>query len=203
MIQKEDTRTTQREGYKNRLWGMKKYTKRNQTKNKVILRRHTKGSAKPLVYNAHDPKYNFLKYWRVVRKWATVKYDISTSDLEVLLFLYDEGIWKKSDFLQATEIHSWDTKRFKRFLDNDFIRIWRQGKGYKGYAQLYELTPKAKRMCKSIYLKLTQEEAIPTNKQNNPMYLAKNSSYIMNQYKKAIDLMNKKRKEKREEEGFY
>lgn len=203
MIQSEDTLSEQKEGYKNKLWGMKKFSKTNSTKNKVILKRHTKGNATPLVYNAHDPKYNFLKYWRIVRKWAITKYELSLSDLELLLFLYDEGIWKKSDFLQATEIHGWDKHRFQRFKKQDLIRVWRDGKGYKGYATLYELTPKSKRICKSIYLKLTQEEPIPTNKQNNPMFLAKNTGFAMNYYRKAIHLMNKKRETKRNEDGDY
>lgn len=169
---------------------------------KVILKTHNKNS-KVLVYNSHEPKYNFLKYWRIVRKWATIKYELSTSDLEVLLYLYDEGIWKKVTFLQTTEIHSWEQGRLNRYIEDGLVRIWRQGKGYKGHARLYELTPKAKRICKSVYLKLTQEETIPENKQNNPIYLSKNKGYSLNYYRKAIQLMNKKREKTRQREGFY
>ena len=117
MISKKDKKITKLNSYKHKLSGMKKYANKKYTENLVVLKRHYRANTEPLIHNAHEPQYNFLKYWRIVKKWAIVKYDLSTSDLELLLFLYDEGIWKLKDFMEATEIHSWDTGRLKRFID--------------------------------------------------------------------------------------
>ncbi len=147
MIAKKDTVITKKK--ENKLYGMKKKPK--YTENLVILKRHYRADVEPLMKVSHQPKYNFLKYWRIVRKWAYVKYDLSIADLELLLFLYDEGLWKLQDFVDATEIYSWDTKRLHKFLDKGLTRVWRERKGYESRAKLYELTPKAKRICKSVY----------------------------------------------------
>ena len=33
-----------------------------------------------------NPEHDYLKYWRVVKYWAKRKYDITTGDLELMLF---------------------------------------------------------------------------------------------------------------------
>lgn len=203
MIAKEDTRNTRERRYKNKLHGMKKYNKKTKSKNLVVLKRKFKADSPPLIYQSTAPEFNFLKYLRVVKRWVRVKYNMSTSDLEIFLFLYDEGIWKLKEFNQAEEIHNWERNRLKRYLERGWVRVWREGKGYKGYAKLYELTPKAKRIVKSFYLKLTQNEAVPENKQNNPMFLTKNESYTMDAYKNAISRMNSKREETRRDNNHY
>ena len=37
-----------------------------------------------------EPKHNYLKYFRVVRHWMKIKYDIGLPELEMLLFLHAE-----------------------------------------------------------------------------------------------------------------
>ena len=36
------------------------------------------------------PHYNYMKYWRVVRRYAFQKYDLSQEDLDVLFYIHDE-----------------------------------------------------------------------------------------------------------------
>lgn len=203
MISTEDTKVTKPNKYTNKLHGMQKYTRKKYSESLVVLRKHYRADVPPIIANAHEPKYNFLKYWKVVRKWATVKYDMTLSDVEVMLFLYDEGIWKKKDFLNATSIHSWEKGRLERFIRRGWIRVFREGKGYKGHARLYEMTPAAKRICRSIYLKVTQEEAIPENIQNNPIFKKTDETYILKVYRSAIKRMNAQRSAKRLAEGSY
>ena len=33
-------------------------------------------------------KHNYLKYWRIIRYWVKAKYNLSTPDIEMILFLY-------------------------------------------------------------------------------------------------------------------
>ena len=39
------------------------------------------------VYERDQPKNDYLKYWKVVKQWAKVKYDVGTADIEMMLFL--------------------------------------------------------------------------------------------------------------------
>lgn len=201
MITGADTKKTKKQKYV--LNGMAYNHNKPYTENLVVLRRHYRGDDKPIIINSYEPRYNFLKYWRVVRKWAMVKYNMSSSDLEILLFMYDEGIWKSKDFLSATEIHTWEHGRLSRYLERGWIKIFREGKGYVGHARLYEMTTVSKRICKSVYEKLMQEEAIPENHQNNPIFKKTNDSYINRMYMRAIKAMNKKRISAREKDGSY
>ena len=41
---------------------------------------------------------DYLKYWKVVRQWAQLKYGLSTSELEMLLFLRSEKYFSKDEY---------------------------------------------------------------------------------------------------------
>ena len=34
--------------------------------------------------------HNYLKYWRIIRYWVKAKYNLTTPDIEMILFLYSE-----------------------------------------------------------------------------------------------------------------
>ena len=75
---------------------------------------------------------DFMKYWRVVRKWAYIKYGLSVPKLEMLLFLYSEGKFSKTQFDEYKQIFSFDTKWFERLREQGYIVKWRnQSNGEK------------------------------------------------------------------------
>ena len=37
---------------------------------------------------------NYLKYWRVIRYFIKSKYNLTQADLDILIFLFDEGFLK-------------------------------------------------------------------------------------------------------------
>ena len=98
------------------------------------------------------PDHDFLKYWRVIRYWVKAKYGLGTPDLEMLLFLYSEQIFNKSQFKEYEEIMSWDVNRFGKLLKEEWIHVWRKRNGKE--ATLYELTYKSKRIINTIYKKI-------------------------------------------------
>jgi hypothetical protein len=129
---------------------------------------------------------DYLKYWRVIRQYVKIRYEISQADLDMLLFLYSEGYFGKDKFKEFSELVSWDVKRFDRMLKDGWIENFRpRRRGVKG---LYSLSFKAKRMIKSIYKKLSGEE-IPMTAENNPMF-KKNVSYSDKVYRNMIRTMN-------------
>ena len=44
------------------------------------------------------PDHDYLKYWRVVKYFAKRKYQVSSADLDMLLFLYSEKYFNKTTF---------------------------------------------------------------------------------------------------------
>ena len=59
--------------------------------------------------------HNYLKYWKVVKQFVKTKYDISTADLEMLLFLRSEKYFSKGDFDEFNELFHWEKNRFEHF----------------------------------------------------------------------------------------
>jgi len=140
------------------------------------------------LYERSEPKNDYLKYWRVVKQWAKVKYGIGLADIEMMLFLYSEGLFNQNQFKEFDEIMSWDKNRFHNLLKDKWIIVWRKRKGRE--ATLYELGFKGKKMCSSIYKKLNMEETISEDKRMNSMFDI-NTNYSNKTYRKLIKRMNK------------
>ena len=130
---------------------------------------------------------DYLKYWKVVRQWARCKYKLSTSEIEMLLFLYSEGYFTRRQFQEYNEIMSWDKRRFNNLVKNGWIIKWREHKGRQ--SALYDLAFKSKRLCASIYKKLNKEETISEVKRQNPM-LQSGAKYSDKVYRKIIKKLN-------------
>jgi len=134
-------------------------------------------------YDRVEPSHDYLKYWRIIRYWVKAKYGLTTPDLEMLLFLYSEHLFKKTDFKEYEEIMSWDVNRFDRLLRDGWIHVWRKRSGKE--RALYELTYKSKRIIDTIYKKLNGQEI----SERNPLF-NKNVSYSDKVYRNAIKKLN-------------
>lgn len=139
-------------------------------------------------------KNDYLKYWRVIKYFTQVKYELKAGDLDMLLFLYSEKYFGKQKFNEFNELLPWDVKRFDKLLRDGWISVFRKREGNK--KTLYEISYKGKRMISSIYKKLNGEE-IPMSESANPMF-AKNVSYTDKVYRNMIKRMNKEIREQRQ-----
>lgn len=133
-----------------------------------------------------SPKYDYLKYWRVIRKFYCYKYELSLADLEMLLFLYTEDYFDKSKFEQFNVVMPWDRVRFERLKKQGWIEVFR--KGVPGRKALYDLSYKAKHMIADLYRKMNSEP-IPRYVYTNPAKWTKRT-YTANTYSKLIAEMN-------------
>ena len=106
-----------------------------------------------LLTTRKEPVYDYLKYWKVVKQWARAKYKLSTADIEMMLFLYSEGLFTRSQFEEFDEIMSWNKNRFHQMVKDKWIIKWRERKGNQ--STLYELGFSGKRLCTSIDQKYT------------------------------------------------
>jgi hypothetical protein len=136
---------------------------------------------------------DYLKYWRVIRQYIKIKYNLTQSDLDILLFLKSEDYFSKDKFEEFNEVLSWDKQRFEKLRQLGWIEVFRKRVGK--HKALYQLSFKAKRMLTSIYKKLNGEE-IPTSPTQNKMF-AKNVSYSDKVYRNMIIEMNKTIKQQR------
>jgi len=139
------------------------------------------------VYDRRQPKSDYLKYWKVIKQWARAKYNLGTADIEMMLFLYSEGLFTKFQFEEFNEIMSWDKNRFHKMLKDKWIIKWRERQGRE--STLYELGFSGKRVCASIYKKLNKEETIAEDRKNNPMF-ERSTEYSNKVYRKMIKKMN-------------
>jgi len=145
------------------------------------------------IYERYEPKNDYLKYWRVIRQYIKIKYNLTQSDLDILLFLKSEDYFSKDKFEEFNEVLSWDKQRFEKLRQLGWIEVFRKRVGK--HKALYQLSFKAKRMLTSIYKKLNGEE-IPTSPTQNKMF-AKNVSYSDKVYRNMIIEMNKTIKQQR------
>ena len=137
-------------------------------------------------------QYNFMKHWRTIRYFYKRKYNLSESELEVLLYLYDEPRFSREDFYVASNTMHWDPNRFYVMRDRGFIVVWREKNEVANRKALYELSTKAKSICNSLYKKLLGEDSISENVYNNP--IMKGESYTDRVYRMAIRKMNESKK---------
>jgi hypothetical protein len=136
---------------------------------------------------------DYLKYWRVIRQFVKIKYELTQADLDVLLFLYSEKYFGKDRFDEFDELLGWDATRFFRLQKEGWIVKFRNRVGNR--KALYQLTIKTTRMIQSIYRKLNGEE-IPVSNSYNKMF-HKNVSYSDKVYRDMIIEMNKVIKQQR------
>ncbi len=131
---------------------------------------------------------NFLKYWRIVRYYIKRKYNISLSEHDMLLYLYDIPFFKKEDFNYYANSMSWDKKRFYNMIRKGLIKEWRGGGVKHGRSKIFELTHLGKNICSVTYKKLLKEELISEDPRSNPIF--KKESYTDKIYKQIIEKMN-------------
>lgn len=139
-------------------------------------------------YAPNKKEFNYLKYWRIVRYYICKRYEISLSELELLLYFYDETVFTRPQFNEYCSILAWNNRRFSELLERDLVRKWRDGKGQVSH--LYELTIKAKRICNLTYKKLNGE-AINEDEYKNK--IMKGESYSDKVYRNMIRKMNERK----------
>ena len=136
---------------------------------------------------------DYLKYWRVIRQYVKIKYDLTQADLDMILFLYSEKYFDRDKFKEFDSLLGWDVMRFQRLLKEQWIVIFR--KRLKNHKVVYQISDKSVNLVRLIYKKLSGEE-IPVSVSHNKMF-AKNVAYSDRVYREMILEMNKVIKQQR------
>lgn len=140
----------------------------------------------------------YLKYLRVVRKYIQKKYGLSLSELELVLFLYDEKVFDRKGFYDYACILGFSSfDWFEKLTEREIIKSWKDERGYKS---LYTLTQKYKIACSRFYKHL-EGEPVPTTVNQNPLFNS-SASFSDKMYARLIDKMNASRLEAKKKEGI-
>ena len=132
---------------------------------------------------------NLLKHYRIIRKWACKNNGLNDADLELLIYLDCIGLFSIKDFKKGTYSYSWDTRRWAKLIDNDWVIIWRKRNRSTQKHNLYQLSFKCKQLIKRIYRIMLGEEDLPTSIRRNKLMAGK--SYTDKVLSKAIKNVNK------------
>lgn len=147
---------------------------------------------KPLPRYRSRIEYDFLKYIRVIFKWALENNpELNRPELELLLYLYGIGAFSRKQFNDYHKLLGlYSIRTLDKFEKEGYIKLWRKKKG-KEHA-LYTLTQKAKIMCNKMHRYACGVEDIPDNPVSNRM--ARVDAPRINKY--YLDVIKKMSKDK-------
>ena len=131
---------------------------------------------------------NLFKYYRLIRKWAAKTYDITESDLELLIYLDCKDRFTRNDFIDGLYTYSWDKRRWERLRSDGWIDVWRERNRVTQKYTIYKTSFKAKQMINRIYKILLGQEDMPITSRS---VFYSNKTYTDKVFNKAIDDMIK------------
>lgn len=100
--------------------------------------------------------YDFLQYIRLVYNWAYRNSDLNKGELEMLLYLYPRGVFKKATFFKYQKTISIKQQLVLRsLLDRGWLVVWRPKT--RDRAMLLTLSQKAKKLCDRMHKMLVGE----------------------------------------------
>lgn len=169
---------------------MKTVKGRAQVKREEKKKLKEEGKKLPLPRYRSRIEYDFLKYIRVVFKWALENHpDMTRPKLEFLLYLYGLGAFSKKQFDEYHKLVGlYSIRTFQEMIDEGWITVWRT-RNKKEHA-LYVLTQKAKILCNKMHKYCCGVEEMPTTSKLNKM-ASEGTTRINGYYLDIIKKMNK------------
>jgi hypothetical protein len=148
-------------------------------------------------YGQRDVKYNYLKYYSVVKYYFQRRYKLTNYEFNMLLFLYSEQYFTYARFDEYENVMPWDRKRFKKLVERGFIEVFREDNPQTKQKAIYQLAYKSKRFITNLYNILNNETLeISTNKSQHKIFLKK-VRYTDKVMRNFIKKINKERRQLR------
>lgn len=122
------------------------------TKVKKVVLKRTKSYVRR---ERHD---TYLKYHKLVMSMAKRKFELSSTELDLILFLYDEDIFTRTTIKTYSRIMNFNGRIVDHLVRRELIRKWFEDPSRR--YPLFELTRKAKYINKWIYDRLNGVEPI-------------------------------------------
>jgi hypothetical protein len=137
--------------------------------------------------DSHDIKEaKIMKYYRLVRKWACKTYNLTDSDLELLIYLDCKDRFTRNDFKEGAYTMGWDRKRWEKLRKAGWIDVWRQRNRITQKYTIYKTSFKCKSLIMRMYRIMAGQEDLPTSERS---VFYKNKTYTDKVFNQATDLM--------------
>ena len=115
---------------------------------------------------------NLLKYYKIIRIWLLNKYNITGNELDMLVFLSDEGFFTLKKYYQWNNIFSWKKDRLDVLIEKGLVEFVNKHENPPKTKAVYRLTLKGRAIVNLLYKKLNGEE-ISIKGQANPFFRGK------------------------------
>ncbi len=123
-------------------------------------------------------EFDFMKFYGIVKKWASLQYNLTIDEIEMLMYFYSETVFTKKEFDIYNKAMLHKNKQIQRFIDMEMIEGMPGNSTIKVAGnRLYRLTMKANRRVSSIYKKLTMQEEISEYSSSNKFFRLYETSY--------------------------
>ena len=144
------------------------------------------------------PHYSYMKYWRIVRKYTMMKYNLNQDDLDVLFYIHDEKYFSNYQFEKYEKTMPWNVKRLQSLCERGWIRRLPSGNKY-AKRDVYEVTIKTQRVINNIY-SILNGDGFPTITQRMDK---RRKRYLETRYKNFMATMVEEIKENKKKEAEF
>ena len=117
----------------------------------------------------HLRQLQIMKHYRLIRKWACLTYNLSDSDLELIISLDCVGLFNRKDFKDGVYYLPWDAKRFDKLRKAGWIICWRERNQTTQKYNIYKLSFKASQLVSRIYRIMLGDEEFPESRKRNKL----------------------------------
>ncbi len=108
--------------------------------------------------------YTFLQYSYIINKWALGNHDLTSMELNMLLYVYPIIVLTRAQFLDMQkELSATNTAMFKSLVDRGWFLLWSK-KSRKSY---YVLSHKGNQLVSRMHRMYMLEERIPISTSKN------------------------------------
>ena len=139
-----------------------------------------------------DCDIRYLANSRLVFKWATTNKGLSREDIELLIYLYDFGIFTIQQFKDGVLSYQWNNDKFYRLQREDWIKKIHDGVARHGEHNKYTVSGKAKHLLTTMDQYLRGEKPIPESERRNVLMRGATPTHDI--YKEAIKRLNNKKR---------
>ena len=144
------------------------------------------------------PHYSYMKYWRIVRKYTMMKYNLNQDDLDVLFYIHDEKYFSNYQFEKYEKTMPWNVKRLQSLCERGWITRLPSGNKY-AKRDVYEVTIKTQRVINNIY-SILNGDGFPTITQRMDK---RRKRYLETRYKNFMATMVEEIKENKKKEAEF
>ena len=139
-----------------------------------------------------------MKYWRIVRKYTMMKYNLNQDDLDVLFYIHDEKYFSNYQFEKYEKTMPWNVKRLQSLCERGWITRLPSGNKY-AKRDVYEVTIKTQRVINNIY-SILNGDGFPTITQRMEK---RRKRYLETRYKNFMASMVEEIKENKKKEAEF